>query len=134
VILLPENLFYNTTAPGIVMVLNRAKRHPGEVLLVNASLIFVKGKPKNELTDEQISQIHTFFSNWRSVERECSVVTSSEIASNDYTLSPSRYVAGPAPEDSLPLGEAVRLLREAEVECAKADAELWRVIADLGIE
>ena len=35
VILLPENLFYNTTAPGCVLVLNRAKRHPGEVLLVS---------------------------------------------------------------------------------------------------
>jgi len=29
VILLPENLFVNTTAPGIVMVANRVKRHPG---------------------------------------------------------------------------------------------------------
>lgn len=34
VILLPENLFYNTPAPGIVMVLNRKKEHPGEILLM----------------------------------------------------------------------------------------------------
>jgi type I restriction enzyme M protein len=46
VFLLPENLFYNTTAPGIVMVLNKAKRHPGEILLVNASQLFVKGRPR----------------------------------------------------------------------------------------
>ncbi len=48
--LLPENLFYNTTAPGIVMVVNRAKRHPGEILLINASKLFAKGRPKNYLT------------------------------------------------------------------------------------
>lgn len=33
VVLLPENLFYNTSAPGIVMVINRTKVHPGEILL-----------------------------------------------------------------------------------------------------
>ena len=29
VVLLPENLFYNTTAPGIILVLNTRKRHKG---------------------------------------------------------------------------------------------------------
>src|ERR1700730_6379330 len=37
VILLPENLFYNTTSPGIVMVIKRGKEHAKQVLLVNAS-------------------------------------------------------------------------------------------------
>jgi type I restriction enzyme M protein len=42
VILLPENLFYNTTAPGIIMVINKAKKHPWEILLINASKLFAK--------------------------------------------------------------------------------------------
>jgi len=46
VILLPENLFYNTTAPGIILVINKAKKHPGEILLINASKLFAKGRPK----------------------------------------------------------------------------------------
>ena len=46
VILLPENLFYNTTAPGIIMVLNKVKAHPGEILLINASKLCAKGRPK----------------------------------------------------------------------------------------
>src|SRR5947209_20506410 len=57
VVLLPENLFYNTTAPGIVMVLNRQKRHPGEVLLINAAKLFLPGRPKNYLTDAHIDRI-----------------------------------------------------------------------------
>ena len=47
VLLLPENLFYNTTAPGIIMVVNRKKQHSGEMLLINASKLFKKGRPKN---------------------------------------------------------------------------------------
>jgi N-6 DNA Methylase len=35
VLLLPENLFYNTPAPGIVMVLNLRKRYPGDILLID---------------------------------------------------------------------------------------------------
>jgi type I restriction enzyme M protein len=134
VILLPENLFYNTPSPGIVMVLNRAKPHPDEVLLVNASRLFVKGRPKNELTDDHVEQIHTLFVNWESVEHRCAVVTTGDIASNDYSISPSRYVAGAVSDDVLPLDEAVRLLRETEAERAKADDKLWRVLAELGIE
>lgn len=134
VILLPENLFYNTTAPGIVMVLNRRKRHPGKVLLVNASKLFVKGKPKNELTDADVLQVHTLFLNSESVDQQCVVVTTEEIAANDYNLSPSRYVAGAEADDVLPLDEAVKRLRTAQSERSKAESDLWKVLAELGIE
>jgi type I restriction enzyme M protein len=116
------------------MVLNRAKAHPGEVLLANASQFFVKGRPKNELTDDYVGQVHTLFVNWESVEQQCVVIATEQIASNDYNLSPSRYVAGAGADEVLPLDEAVKLLREAEAERAKADAELWTVVAELGIE
>lgn len=40
---------YNTTAPGIVLFLNRAKpkNRKGKVFLVNANQVFEKGGPKN---------------------------------------------------------------------------------------
>jgi type I restriction enzyme M protein len=49
VIYLPENLFYNTTAPGIILVLNGAKpkERKEKVFLLNASREFTKGDPKN---------------------------------------------------------------------------------------
>jgi len=48
VLYLPENLFYNTSAPGIVLFLNKSKPkdRQGKVLLVNASQIFAKGRPQ----------------------------------------------------------------------------------------
>jgi len=57
VILLPENLFYNTTAPGIILVINKNKRHPREILLINASHLFEKGRPKNFFPESAISEI-----------------------------------------------------------------------------
>jgi type I restriction enzyme M protein len=134
VLLLPENLFYNTTAPGIVMILNHAKAHPSEIALINASQFFVKGRPKNELTDEHIDAVHRLFAEWRSEEGQCAIVTTKDVASNDYNLSPSRYVAGATAADGLPLDEAVKLLREAEAKRAAADSQLWTVLSELGIE
>ena len=134
VIALPENLFYNTTAPGIVMVFSRDKQHKGEVLLVNASTFFIKGKPKNELSDHHIQLVHALFTSWKSVDEQCSVVAMENIAANDYNLSPGRYVTGAPADAALPMHEATKLLREAEAERERVDAELWKVLSELGIE
>ena len=57
VIYLPENLFYNTTAPGVVIILNKAnpKSRQGKLFLVNASREFSKGDPKNYLPEESVA-------------------------------------------------------------------------------
>lgn len=133
VVLLPENLFYNTTAPGIVMVANRAKRHPGEILLVNASKLFAKGRPKNYLTADHVAQIADLYHGWRAEPGLSAIITTADAAKNDYNLSPSRYVAGADKDDVLPLEEAVILLQEAEEERAAADRELDAVLAMLGV-
>ncbi len=51
IVLLPENLFYNTTAPGIILLLNCNKpaERKAQFLLINLSQHFEKGKPKNIL-------------------------------------------------------------------------------------
>jgi type I restriction enzyme M protein len=89
VVLLPENLFYNTTAPGIIMVLNEAKAHPGEVLLINASKLFSKDRPKNYLTGDHVEKLAEIYHEWRE-EGVSAIVSNEEVARNDYNLSPSR--------------------------------------------
>ena len=63
VLLLP-NLFYNTTAPGIILVLNKRKPHPGEILLINASAHFHKGRPKNYLGEEHFQAVAEAYHIW----------------------------------------------------------------------
>jgi len=134
VVLLPENLFYNTTAPGIVLVINKAKRHPGEILLINASKLFEKGRPKNRMTAEHVEQIARLYHEWRAEEGVSAIVRNEEAAKNDYNLPPGRYVAGTEQEEVLPLEEAVVLLQEAEEERgAAADARLDEVLGSLGL-
>lgn len=133
VILLPENLFFNTSSPGIIMVLNKAKRHPGEILLINSSKLFTKGRPKNELIDSHVDYISDIYHEWK-VEEGCShIITNAVTARNDYNLSPSRFVKTNGEELTLPLEEAVVLLEEAEEESAEVARELMKVLSNLGL-
>jgi type I restriction enzyme M protein len=114
------------------MVLNRAKAHPDEVILINASAQFSKGRPKNYMTAEQLAQTAEAYSDWNDRERVASVATKEQVAASDFNLSPSRYVSGAAANDVLPLEEAVVLLREAEEERNDAEEELRQVLSRLG--
>jgi type I restriction enzyme M protein len=71
VLYLPENLFYNTTAPGIVLFLNRAKpeERQGKVFLVNASQVFEKGDPKNFIPDAGIERLAVTLISWQEEEK-----------------------------------------------------------------
>jgi type I restriction enzyme M protein len=94
VILLPDNLFYNTNAAGVIVVLNKRKptARKGKIVLLNASKHFKKGKPKNYIAEEGIRPLAAIYLKGESVEHEVAVVTKEQIEEADYALSPSRWV------------------------------------------
>lgn len=134
VIRLPENLFYNTTAAGIILVVSKVKQHKGQILVINASKEFAKGRPKNYLTEENIARIYQAYHHWKEVAVLSKVITNEEAARNDYNLSPSRYVASDAKEDYLPLEDAIVQLAEAEEERQEIDRELDAILKKLSLE
>ena len=130
VIYLPENLFYNTTAPGIIIVLNRArpKSRAGKMLLLNASREFVKGDPKNYLPEDAVVRIADTFLAWKEVDKYSRIVGTGEIAKNDYNISPSRYIHTGAADEYRPLAEIVEELDELEAEARETDKALRAVL------
>lgn len=136
VILLPDNLFYNTSAPGIILLLNRQKpaERKGQFLLVNASAYFVKEKPKNVLTDEGIAAVAEVYRGWESREKLSRVVTLEEVRGADYNLSPSQFVQINGKAEHRPVGEILADLRDAGIERKEADVELALVLARLGLD
>jgi type I restriction enzyme M protein len=135
VILLPGNLFYNTTAPGIIILLKRAKpaEHTEQILLVNASSHFIKQTPKNALTDEGIAAIAEAYRNWKTQENLSKVVTIEEIRAADYNLSPSQFVDTNDETDYRPLDEILTDLAAARTEREKADTRLLQLLSKLGL-
>ena len=94
VILLPDNLFYNTSAAGVIIVLSRRKPadRKGKIVLHNASRRVRKGRPKNFIPEEEIRPLAAAFLKGQPVEGEIAVITREEAAKADYNLSPSRWV------------------------------------------
>ena len=135
VLYLPENLFYNTTAPGIVLFLNRAKPkdRKGKVLLVNAGKIVEKGDPKNFIPDDGIRRIADTLIGWQEEEKLSRIVKHQELAKNDYNISPSRYIHTGDAETYRPIAEIVAELKVIETKAKETDKALREILEKLGI-
>ena len=135
VLYLPENLFYNTTAPGIVLFLNKAKpkARQGRMLLVNASQIFEKGDPKNFIPEAGISRIAATLIGWTEEEKLSRIVDHAELKKNDYNISPSRYIHTSDAETYRPIAEIVEELNLIEAEAKETDKALREILKQLGI-
>jgi len=135
VLYLPENLFYNTTAPGIVVFLNKAKQaeRRGRVLLVNASQVFEKGDPKNFIPAAGIARIAEALIQWRQEEKFSRVVEREELAKNDFNISPSRYIHTSDAAIYRPIAEIVKELDAIESEAREADRALREILERLGV-
>jgi type I restriction enzyme M protein len=134
VVLLPENLFYNTPAPGIVVVLNRHKNNgrKGQFLLINASAFFAKKKPKNELTEEGIAAIAEVFNKWESREKLSQVVTLEQVREADFDLSPSMFVETQDKKQYRKLSAILIDLKAASETRQRTDNELHTLLGKLG--
>src|SRR5690554_2605710 len=104
VIGLPSNLFYSTGIPVFILVLKRCKRED-DVLFINASEHFEKGKRQNSLSDNNIKSIVDTYKYRRETERYSRRVPIEEIEKNGYNLNISRYVSTAEDEEKIELEE-----------------------------
>jgi len=136
VIYLPENLFYNTTAPGIILFLNKQKpeNRKNKIYLLHAGKEFEKGDPKNFITEKGIERIAETFKQFKDVEKFARLVDKDEIVKNDYNISPSRYIQINDTETYRPIGEIVEELNMLEEEAAEIDKEVKSILEKLRIK
>jgi len=135
VIYLPENLFYNTTAPGIIIFLNKAKPQAikNKIYLLHAGKEFEKGDPKNFIPQASIDKIADYYKAFKEEEKFARLVSKDEVVKNDYNISSSRYIQITDAETYRPIGEIVEELKALEEEAAAIDAELKTIFEKLGL-
>jgi type I restriction enzyme M protein len=130
VLLLPENLFYNTSAPGIILFIRKQKpeNRRGKILLINASREFEKGKPKNFLTQEHIEKISKTYRDFAEVEGFSKIITLEEAKNSDYNLSPSKFISIWGEEKYRPIEEIKKELEEIEKERTKFEKKIRKIL------
>jgi len=133
VVYLPENLFYNTSAPGIVIFLNKnkPKERKNKLFLVNASQEFTKGDPKNYINDDGVEKIAAAFINWQETDKFSKIVDKADIAKNDYNISPSRYIHTADAEEYRPLAEIWEEIKDLEIEAENTGKVLTGIIEQI---
>ena len=133
VILLPDNLFYNTSAAGVIVVLSRRKpaARKGRIVLLNASRRAKKGRPKNYIPEEDIRPLAKAYLKGEAVEGEIAVITREEAEKADYNLTPARWVEQTSSEDEIDLKTIIAHFDSLAADEADISRELEAVLARL---
>ena len=136
VILLPEKIFYNTTAPAAIIVINKQKpeERKGKVLFINASNEYQKHhevKKLNQLTQQHIQKIADTYHQFKEEEGFSRVVAIDEIRENDYNLNVPLYVAPPHEEEEIDLAEELKAMEELDREYSSLISGVSKFIAEI---
>lgn len=134
VIGLPANIFYGTSIPTCILVLKKCRISPDNILFIDASNDFEKGKNQNRLLPEHIDKIINTYHNRETIEKYSYVAPLSEVKENDYNLNIPRYVDTFEEEDPVDLNEVVKQIKAINLEMANTDQVIASYCAELGIE
>lgn len=133
VILLPDNLFYNTNAQGVIVVFNLRKpaARKDKIVLLNASRRVQKGRPKNFIPEDDIRPLAAVYLKGEPVEGEIAVITCKQVAQAEYNLSPSRWVGSANVEQAANISELINSLRALSDAATEADRRLFKMLSRL---
>ncbi|GFO73000.1 type I restriction enzyme M protein [Bathymodiolus japonicus methanotrophic gill symbiont] len=138
VIGLPANLFFSTGIPVCILVLKKCKKYD-DVLFINASEYFEKGKRQNRLRDgkdgepNDIKKIVECYQYRTEEVRYSRRVNMREIEKNDFNLNISRYVSTAKPEPIIDLKEVHNDLTSLEEKVLTATKTHNTFLEELGL-
>ncbi len=135
VIGLAPNLFHGTSIPVCILVL-KSKRNGNSdnILFIDASKDFIKGKNQNELSDEHIEKIVNAYKERKDIDKFAHVASMDEIIQNDSNLNIPRYVDTSEEEPEIDLKEVTNKIKDIDKEIANVSIELKKSFDELGLE
>lgn len=130
VIGLPANLFYNTSIPTCIIVLKK-HRDGRDVLFIDASKKFNKGKKQNEMTDEHINEVLDLYNKRETVDKESFLASFEDIEKNDFNLNIPRYVDNFEEEEPVDLNALLLDMKKTDDELEQVQGEFASLLKEL---
>ncbi|ALL22548.1 type I restriction-modification system subunit M [Bacillus tropicus] len=130
VIGMPSNLFFGTSIPTTVIILKK-NRTTRDVLFIDASNEFDKGKNQNKLSPKYINKIVETYKKRENVEKYAHVATFDEIKGKDFNLNIPRYVDTFEEEESVDMASIGVEIKEIRKEKAALEQILFETISSL---
>lgn len=129
---MPAGLFYSTGIPTIVMVLKK-HRDNRDVLFIDASKGFEKGKNQNILRDQDIDKIIETYKKRQDVDKYAHLATMDEIKENEFNLNIPRYVDTFEEEPPIDIVALSKEMQDIDQKIAQSEAEFLSLVDDLDV-
>jgi type I restriction enzyme M protein len=133
VIGLPANLFYNTSIPTCIIVLKK-HRDGRDVLFIDASKKFDKGKKQNAMTDKHIDEVLDLYKRRETVDKEAYLASFEDIEKNDFNLNIPRYVDNFEQEEQIDINTLLADMKKTDDEIEKVQGEFLSLLKNLTSE
>ena len=134
VIGLPANLFYGTSIPACILIFKKCRENPEDILFIDSSQHFEKGKNQNQLREADIEKIVSTFTERKTEDKYSYVAKLDEVKENDYNLNIPRYVDTFEEEEQIDVKKVAFLLKEFESREAEIDSTILNYTKELGID
>ncbi len=134
VIGLPANLFYGTSIPACVLVFKKCRSEDEDILFIDASKEFEKGKNQNKLTDENIKKIFETYSQRKEIDKYSHKAKLDEIKENEYNLNIPRYVDTFEEEEEIDIEKVAKELKSLSKDEVGLQKEIAKFCDELKIE
>ena len=133
VIGLPANIFYGTGIPTCILVFKKCREADDDILFIDASNDFEKGKNQNNLTDENVEKIIETYTKRETVDKYSYNAQLEEIEENDYNLNIPRYVDTFEEEEPVDIDQVQKDLVQIDKEIAEVEEEINGYLKELGV-
>ncbi len=134
VIGLPANLFFGTSIPACILVFKKCRADERDVLFIDASKHFEKGKNQNRLRESDIDKIIDTYAERKAEDKYSYLASLEEIAENDYNLNIPRYVDTFEPEPEIDLAAVTAEIKQLDANTVDIDTKIKQYTQELGIE
>ena len=132
VIGMPVNLFFGTSIPTTVIILKK-NRTTRDVLFIDASKDFLKGKNQNKLSIENIDKVVETYKNREDVEKYAYVASFDEIKENDFNLNIPRYVDTFEEQEEVDIVELGKELVALNQQIKEAENDFLAMLDELAV-
>ncbi|MEX0668155.1 MAG: type I restriction-modification system subunit M [Candidatus Saccharimonadales bacterium] len=131
---LPANLFYGTGIAASILILNKNKiaSRQNKIMIINAEDDFEGGKNQNRLRIQDIEKIGSTIEVFKEIDKYSAIVSSDQVADNDYNLRINTYIDKSKPEENIDILHTLTKLKSLIVKRNKAELELSQSLERIG--
>lgn len=133
VIGLPANLFFGTSIPACILVFKKCRQSSDDIIFIDASKHFEKGKNQNKLRPSDIDKIIETYQSRKEEDKYSKLAKLKEIEENDYNLNIPRYVDTFEEEEEIDLDEVTTKLKDIDQQSQEVEEKLKAYFKELNL-